>query len=213
MTELHIGEPGPRPEPKPQRKSLLKSRVTPGMLILVILGIVIFRLWVLEVAIVEGNSMDNTLHSGDRVLVLKFLGLKRFDVAVLTDPQAHETVIKRIVGMPGDVISMVPRVVKTPKGDAIGGSQLYIDGEPYDEPWASSSLPTVLQPRKIRPGRYFVLGDNRDDSVDSRAYGGVDRELIHGVAVMVIYPFSHARFITRNARPTPADTGATAPSE
>jgi len=179
----------------------------------VILGIVVFRLWVLEVAIVEGHSMDNTLHSNDRVLVLKFLGLKRFDVVVLTDPQANETVIKRIVGMPGDTISMVPKVVDTGGHEFLGGSQLYIDGRAYDEPWATSNLPTVLPPRKIRPGKYFVLGDNRDDSIDSRTYGGVHRKLIHGVAVMVIYPLSHARFITRNAQPTPAKDGAIVPRE
>jgi len=211
MTELHTVGPAPEPRPTPRRRSLLHSRVTPVTFLLVILGIVFFRLYVLEVAIVEGHSMDKTLRSGDRVLVLKFLGLKRFDVVVLTDPQAHETVIKRIVGLPGDIISMVPRVVKTQNGEAIGGSQLYVDRKPYDEPWAISNLPTVMTPGRMKPGRYFLLGDNRDDSVDSRTYGAVNRDLIHGVAVMVIYPFSHARFITRNAQPTPADIGVTAP--
>jgi signal peptidase I len=211
MTELHPIEPAPQPRPQPRRRSLLRSRVTPVTFLLVLLGIIFFRLYVLKVAIVEGRSMDNTLHNGDRVLVLRFLGLKRFDVVVLTDPQTQGIAIKRIVGLPGDVISMVPRVVKTASGDALGGSQLYIDGRPYDEPWATSRMPAVMTPGKIRPGRYFVLGDNRDDSVDSRTYGGVDRDQIHGVAVMVIYPFSHARFITRNAQPTPADIGITTP--
>jgi signal peptidase I len=211
MTDLHTIGPVSEPWPRPQRRSLLRARVTPATFLLVVLGVIFFRLYVLEIAIVEGHSMDNTLHSGDRVLVLKCLGLNRFDVVVLTDPQTQGIAIKRIVGLPGDIISMVPRVVKTEDGDAIGGSQLYIDRKPYDEPWATSNLPTIMTPGKMKPGNYFVLGDNRDDSVDSRTYGQVERGRIHGVAVMVVYPFSHARFITRNAQPAPADTGAIAP--
>jgi signal peptidase I len=209
MAELHTYEPAPQPRPAPQRRSLLRARVTPLMLVLVVLAIVFFRLFVVEMAIVDGGSMDNTLHSGDHVLVLKFLGLKRFDVVLLTDPQTHGTAIKRIVGLPGDVISMVPRIVKAENTEAIAGSQLYIDGKPYDEPWAISVLPTVMTPGKIKPGKYFVLGDNRDDSVDSRTYNAVDRNQIHGVAVMVVYPFSHLRFITRKASLTPAGPGIT----
>jgi len=209
MTVVRVGETGA--EPKPARKSLFKRRVTPTMFLLVVVAVVAFRLWVLEVAIVEGHSMESTFKPNDRVLVLKLLGLKRFDVVVLTDPQEGETAIKRIVGMPGDIISMVPRVIQSGTAEMLGGTQLYIDGKSYDEPWATSHLPTVLEPREIHPGKYFVLGDNRDDSVDSRTYAGVDRKLIHGVAVMIIYPFSRARFVTRNARPTPSSAGGAAP--
>ena len=205
MTVVQVGEPEP-----PPRKSLLHSRVTPGMALLVIAAIAIFRIWVLEVAIVEGHSMEKTLRPGDRVLVLKLLGLKRFDVVVVTDPQEGGTVIKRLVGFPGDRISMVPRLAKTGGRELPIGSQLYIDDRPYDEPYATSNIPAVLEPRTIRQGRYLVLGDNRDDSVDSRVYGGVERKLIHGVAVMIIYPFSRAQVITRGAEPTPSEAGAEA---
>jgi len=102
---------------------------------------------------------------------------------------------------------MVPRIVRAENSESIGGGQLYIDGKPYDEPWATSNLPTVMAPGKIRPGKYFVMGDNRDASVDSRTYKGVDRDRIYGVAVMVVFPFSHVRFITRKAYPTPAEAG------
>lgn len=153
--------------------------------------------------------MDKTLRSGDHVLVLKMLGLKRFDVVVLTDPQAHETVIKRLVGLPGDILSMVPKVVHVGGREVASGGQLYLNGKPYDEPYARSSALTVIQPRKLKPGRCFVLGDNRDDSVDSRAYGAVDRELIHGVAVFIFYPISRMQVIPRTAGPT-TEAGATA---
>ena len=201
MSEILIGEPTPEPEP---RRSLLHTRVTWPVALLVLLAIVAFRLWVLEVAIVQGHSMEKTLHPGDRVLVLKLLGLKRFDVVVLTDPQEGEIAIKRIVGLPGDRLSMVPRVEQVGSKQLPVGGQLYIDGQPYDEPYATSKTPQVLEPRTIREGRYFVLGDNRDDSVDSRVYSGVERELIHGVAVAIIFPFPRIQIIPRKAGPEPS---------
>jgi signal peptidase I len=198
MTVVRIGQP--EPEAKP-RGSLLRSRVTPGLALLVILGVVAFRLWVVETAIVEGRSMERTLAPGDHVLVLKLLGLKRFDVVVVTDPQTQETVIKRVVGLPGDTVSMMPRITRTNGREIVSGSQLYIDGRAYDEPYASSSLPVVLPPTRLAGGHYFLLGDNRDDSVDSRVYGPVPREQIHGVAVAIVYPFGRAHIIARAAEP------------
>ncbi len=201
MAEVQIGEPS-LPTPTP-RRSLLHTRVTWPIALLVLAAIVACRVWVLEVAIVDGHSMEKTLHSGDRVLVLKLLGLKRFDVVVLTDPQEGEIAIKRVVGFPGDRLSMVPELKKLGSNTVPVGGQLYIDGQPYDEPYATSKSPQILEPRTIRAGRYFVLGDNRDDSVDSRVYAGVDRNLIHGVAVMVIYPLSRIQIIPRTAQPEP----------
>jgi len=197
MTVVRIGQP--EQQGRQPRRSLLRSRVTPGMALLVILSVVAVRLWVLETAIVEGRSMERTLRPRDRVLVLKLLGLKRFDVVVLTDPQAQETVIKRIVGLPGDTISMVPGRLNLNGREIITGSQLYVNGEAYEEPYATSSLPTVTIPMRLPEGSYFLLGDNRDDSVDSRVYGPVPRKYIHGVAVAVVYPFTRMQVIPRTA--------------
>jgi len=205
MTVVRIGELGPKP-----RKSLLRSRVTPGMALLVLLAIAAFRLWVLETAIVEGHSMGATLLPEDRVLVLKFLRLKRFDVVVLTDPQARDTAIKRVVGLPGDTVSMVPRLIPVRGGHLPVGSQLYINGIPYDEPYAASSLPTVLPPTTLPKGSYFVLGDNRDDSIDSRVYGPVEERLIHGVATLIVYPFPRIRVIEHGAEPVLVSAGKAA---
>jgi len=207
MTVVRLGQREEKP-----RTPLLRRRVTPITFLLVILGLVVFRLWVVETAIVEGKSMLKTLSSDDRVLVLKLLGLKRFDVVVLTDPQAHETVIKRIVAVPGDTVSMVPRVRRARGRTIFEGSQLYINGKPYDEPYATSTLPTVVSPAKLGPGSYYVLGDNRDDSVDSRAYGPVKRKDVHGVAVLVYYPFSRMGLVPRRAVSPGEGTPATSPS-
>ena len=193
MTVVRIGQP------EQKRRSLLRSRVTPGMAILVIAGIIVLRLWAVETAIVDGDSMETTLSSGDRVLVLKLLRPERFDVVVLRDPEWGGIAIKRVVGLGGDRISMVPYVVAVGDREVAVGSKLYIDGRPYEEPYASSVVPRSLPPAKVPEEAYFVMGDNRDASTDSRRYGPVAGRLIQGVGVAIIFPLSRMRILPRGS--------------
>jgi signal peptidase I len=95
---------------------------------------------------------------------------------------------------------MIPRTEKGGgKSVIVNTGQLYIDGVPYDEPYAVSRVPTIVAPWKLNPGRYYVMGDNRDVSLDSRVFGGVPRELIHGVAYVVVWPLSRVHAIPRQA--------------
>jgi signal peptidase I len=183
-------------EPKQRRKSLLLSRVTPGTALLVIGAIVVLRMWVVETAYVEGRSMEDTLQQGDRVLILKLLKRERFAVVVVDDPEEGGTDIKRIVAMPGDVVSMVPRVVDGGGHRMVYGSQLYLNSQPYDEPYATSVIPSSLPPIRVPKESYFVMGDHRDDSIDSRRYGPVKKEHVRGVAVAVVFPISRIRILT-----------------
>ncbi len=192
MTVVKIGQPEPRP-----RRSLLQRRVTPGIALLVIGSVVVLRLWVVETAIVDGPSMQPTLTTGDRVLILKLLFPERYDIVVLKDPEWGGTDIKRVVGLPGETVSMVPQVLIVGGREVLVGSQLYIDSEPYAEPYAESFLPSTLPPTKIPAGSYFAMGDNRDDSSDSREYGAVPRRSIGGVGVAVVYPFGRMRILPR----------------
>ena len=177
-------------EPKPT--SLLTTRVTPGVLLIVLAGIAFFRLWIVETAYVEGRSMADTLHQGDRVLVLKFLDIDRFDIVVFRDPDRDGVSIKRVVGMPGDTVSMVPQMRRLGRQEIPVGSVLYINGQQVEEPYAAAAIPSSLPPTKIPEDSYFVLGDNRDDSVDSRRYGPVKADRIIGLGVAVVYPLGRA---------------------
>ena len=196
-------------EPEQKPKSLLLSRVTPGTALLVIGAILVLRLWVVETAYVEGRSMQGTLQQGDRVLISKLTRPQRFDVVLVDDPVEGGTDIKRIVGMPGDVVSMVPHVAGVGQNRVVYGSQLYLNAQPYDEPYATAAIPSSLPPMRVPEERYFVAGDNRDDSIDSRRYGPVKKEHVRGVAVAVVFPIGRIQILT-DAEAFPATIAADA---
>lgn len=120
--------------------------------------------------IVEGASMEPTLHDLDYgymdTKLFRITGIDRFDVVVLD--RGHETYyIKRVVGLPGETIA------------AYGGN-LYINGEIIEQPFISSldRLSTLIISKTLRDNEYYVLGDNRTNSIDSRAFGPVDGSTI-----------------------------------
>jgi signal peptidase I len=205
MTVVQMGQPEEK-----KRTSLLRARVTPVTALIVILVIVALRLWVVETAIVGGHSMRNALMSGDRVLVLKPLGLRRFDIAVFKDPQGAGVAIKRVVGLPGDIVEMRPRTVRSGGEEYPAGVQLYINGAGYDRPNTISSEPRPMPPFRVPENSYFLLGDNLDVSVDSRQYGPVERSNIDGVGVAVLYPPQRMRLLVPD-EPAPAEAAAGIP--
>lgn len=164
-----------------------------GEAILLALIVALFiRTFIVQAFYIPSGSMLETLQIGDRLLVNKFLyGIKipftdRYLVR-LADPKPGDVIvfrypedpsvdfIKRIVGVPGDVLSMRDNV-------------LYRNGEPVDEPYlrpadgdnplARRNFETIVVPEDS----YFVMGDNRDNSRDSRYWGFVKRPDIHGKA-------------------------------
>jgi signal peptidase I len=200
------GFPESQPFPaRPRRRSLLATRLTWRSALLVILGIAALRLWVIESVIVDGGSMAPTLESDEWVLVGKLLKPRRFSVATLIDPQEGETVIKRVVGTPGDTIEIEPA---DPRPVNLEGSRVILNGMPLKEPYATSALPDRLPPTVVPVDSYFVLGDNRDDSVDSRTYGPVTAKSMRGRALLVIYPPLHIRLIPDVAEPAREAAGA-----
>jgi len=193
------------------RSSLLRRPVTPAMFLLVVLGIAVFRLWVVETAIVDGRSMVPTLRQDDRVLVLKQAKVERFSVVLMTDPEEGGTVIKRVIGLPGDSVALIPLILLAGPSQGGLGSQLFVNGLPYREPYVQGIAQGVLPPLTVPKDHYLVLGDNRDDSIDSRRYGPVPKDLIQGVGAAVVYPFGRARLLRDSAEPLP-DASAENPS-
>jgi signal peptidase I len=142
---------------------------------------------------IPSESMENTLLIGDRVLVdrisWRVSDPRRTDIVVFHPPFAGPVLIKRIIGMPGDEISLVDGAV-------------YVNGEPLDEPYVrkiagkpvpsepfDNGLPWSLQePYTVPADSYFVMGDNRIDSGDSREFGPVPRAQLVGHAFARYWP-------------------------
>ena len=146
------------------------------------------RAYVVQTYFIPSPSMEPTLMIGDRILVDKLSyhlhGVGRGDIVVFATPPkeladpAIKDLVKRVIGLPGDVISS-------------SGGRVYIDGKPLSEPWLPpGTVTTGITRQKVPPNEYFVMGDNRSDSQDSRFFGPIPRSLIVGRVVLRIWPLS-----------------------
>ncbi|HTW47129.1 MAG TPA: signal peptidase I [Acidobacteriaceae bacterium] len=131
---------------------------------------------------VEGTSMQPELRDQDRLFIDKFFfrfeKIDRGDVVVFHYPRDPEkSYIKRVIGLPGDTV-------------AIRQGRVFIDNQPIDEPYVprryrdTRSMGELVVP----PDEYFVMGDHRSISSDSRDFGPVDRDLIYGKATFIYWP-------------------------
>lgn len=147
---------------------------------------------------VDGSSMNPTLADGDNLWVDKlsytFGKPKRFDV-IIFNPNGNEkiTYVKRIIGLPGETVTM------DIEGKIYINGQLLNENYALEEPFLVQSLGILSGDNEIVLGEdeYFVLGDNRNNSMDSRRSdpGNVKKEYIIGKVVLRIYPFSKFGFI------------------
>ena len=182
------------PVRKAKRSSLIEWLV---VLVVAVLAAVGLRAFVVQGFFVPSGSMLPTLQLGDRILVLKIgYTIHRGDIVVFrrtpadiytTDP----VLVKRVIGLPGETISS--------RGDTV-----LIDGKPIKEPWLphlgeqdgvncaerAFDIPTT----KIPAGHYFMMGDCRADSEDSRAWGTVPSSYLVGRVVVILWRFGHPYF-------------------
>ncbi len=136
---------------------------------------------------VDGRSMMNTLHDGDNLIVEKlsyrFSDPKRFDIIVFPPTGKKEYYIKRIIGLPGETVQI----------DENGN--IYINGELLEENYGAETIQNpgrAVNPITLGDDEYFVMGDNRNNSKDSRSeeVGNVKRSQIIGRAWLRIWPLN-----------------------
>jgi signal peptidase I len=167
-------------------RSLLRDVIFAGVIAILIVGFVV------QPVRVEGQSMMPKLHDQDRIFVNKFIyplrewigdkePIKRGDIVVLLYPDdPSKSYIKRVVGLPGEEVN-------------VENGKLYINGMQIDEPYldseyiSSDSMPGSVH---VKEHHYFVMGDNRRNSSDSRYWGLVPEKYIYGKAIFRYYPFT-----------------------
>ncbi|MFT5849996.1 MAG: signal peptidase I [Patiriisocius sp.] len=146
------------------------------------------RWFIAQPFIVSGASMENTFHSGEYLIVdqlsYHFSEPEAGDVVVFRYPRNPSTFfIKRIIGEPGDTIAIDGNVVTITNEEHPNG---YVLSEPY----IADMAPRTFLTEELGEREYFVMGDNRDKSSDSRAWGILQRENIVGEAFLRLFPFS-----------------------
>jgi signal peptidase I len=177
-----------------------------SIVIAVILALFV-RTWVVQAFKIPTGSMENNLLIGDHLLVNKFVfgpaatglertllpmrDIRRGDILVFKYPEEPERdFIKRVIGLPGDVVELRAKKV-------------YVNGQPTDEPYVhyltpagsggevtSADVRETYGPVTVPADQYFVMGDNRDNSQDSRYWGYLPRDHVKGKALMIYWSYA-----------------------
>jgi signal peptidase I len=135
----------------------------------------------------EGSSMSPTLSDGEYLVTDNLAYLEkspqRGDIVLLSRPGGR-TYLKRVIGLPGETLE-------------VHDGKVLINGTELSEPYLNEPMRVNSPKRQIEPDHYFVMGDSRNNSSDSRSFGTVDIFDIIGRATFVYYPFKQMRFLTR----------------
>lgn len=144
--------------------------------LMVILVVVIIRFFVITPVIVDGVSMNHTLENDEVLLLRKFdRKYERGDIVVIKREEEKDLIIKRVIALPGDTISCLDSIV-------------YVNGKPLEEKYVKG-LTYSFNEIEVPKDHYFVMGDNRMSSDDSRRMGTIDKKNIIGTVSLRIYPF------------------------
>ncbi|MHB1444068.1 MAG: signal peptidase I [Acidimicrobiales bacterium] len=198
MTTLLASEDTDAPLPA-RRRAFRSGLEWVAVVVVALAAALLVKTFVLQTFYIPSGSMEPTLQINDRVFVNKlaydFHPIHRGDIVVFTPTPAQRRIIgpgiddliKRVIGLPGETIQGI-------------GNRVYIDGKPLSEPYlAPGVVPTAgavpLYKQKIPPHEYFLMGDNRADSKDSRYFGPVNQSQIVGRAFLRVWPLSRLGFI------------------
>ena len=152
--------------------------------LLIIVIVIVIRIFVITPIQVNGRSMETTLYNND-IMILNILGyhlggVDRFDIIVIKYQDEH--LIKRVIGLPGETVKYKD-------------NKLYINNKLNDDliknGTADFSTLDITEDGVIPKEKYFVLGDNRSNSSDSRVIGLIDKKDILGKTNIIIFPFKH----------------------
>ena len=190
-TRTGFAEGDPRVTPGPPPKST--PREYAETILLCVLAFLFLRAFVFQHSEIPSGSMEDTVLPGDYILVNRFLyaptsfalerallpvrPVRRGDLIVFRHPvEPERDFIKRVIGLPNETVEM-------------RGGYVYVDGQRLDEPYVDPLYRAMdyFAPQRIPEGEYFMLGDHRNDSADSRVWGNVPERLIKGRAILVLF--------------------------
>lgn len=152
------------------------KEIVPYLIIIIV--VILIKTYIFTPVIVNGDSMLNTLHDKDIMILNKIdvrvNGIDRFDIVVIKTGKTK--IIKRVIGLPGETVEYKD-------------NKLYINGKKVKDKYGSDTT-YDFDLVKVPDNSYFVLGDNRTDSVDSRLLGPISKNDILGHATFTVFPFN-----------------------
>ena len=147
----------------------------PYLFIIVVVGII--RTFLITPIIVQGESMVPTLKGGELMILKKYdKSFNRFDVVVVNKNVEGDNLIKRVIGLPGETIRYK-------------NNHLYINDEIIEDIYAYGDTGN-FQELTLDDDEYFLMGDNREISLDSRSLGVIKKNEIEGTTNLILYPFN-----------------------
>jgi signal peptidase I len=197
-----------RPKEAARKHLWQESRLLFRDLIFALMLLALLMVFIIQPVKVEGTSMLPYLHDGERIFVNKLIyydeyrwapKVYRGDIVVFWFPEdPTKSYIKRVIGLPGDTVEVHEGHVR------VNGKEL---DEVYLDPQLNMSHAS-RPPTYVKPGYYFVMGDNRDNSSDSRIWGLVPKKYIYGKALFRYWPVSTAAVIRQGNNSSRIPSGA-----
>ncbi len=167
------------------KKNIFKELL--GYLIVAVIAAVfsiLLRIFIIEPYIVPTPSMSPTLLIGDRVIVnkleYKFYDIERGDIVAIISPIENKNLVKRVVALPGEEVTLSE------------DGRIYIDGKLLQEDYLPSDFLAGYDDSEylVADNQFFVMGDNRNNSADSRVFGPVTPDEIFGKVIFIYRPVS-----------------------
>lgn len=188
------------PNNKEDDKIMAILKDTLRTVVVSVIIVVVLTQFIIRPVRVKGDSMLPTLQTNDMgfssIINYKISGLSRFDVVVFCPEDRSDCLVKRVIGLPGETVSYQD-------------DQLYINGNYVEEDFldqeyiqqrlesADRTLFTAnFGPIQVADGEYFVMGDNRIDSIDSRSFGTISKSEIKSKYVFLIFPLNRFDILT-----------------
>jgi signal peptidase I len=183
----HFAAEDPKPDSHSKPESIWLSLLREGVQVVLpalVLALVV-HLFLAQATVVYGQSMEPNLVARQRLIIDKISYRihppHRNDIVVLDLPIMKEMLVKRIVGLPGETIAIKDGVV-------------IINGQPLPEAFPHGFFEQDMAPVTLGPLNYFVLGDNRGNSNDSRSFGPVERQYIVGRVWLRYWPLNQLKY-------------------
>ena len=177
---------------KEKPKKSMKQEIFEWVMVFVVAAALAFvvRTFIFEPVRVDGSSMLNTLTDSDFMIATKFDYLlgdpERFDIVICDYPNTDDGMyrVKRVIGLPGETIEL-------------RAGELYVNGEHVAQDFDMTENETYFGPLTVPEGCYFVMGDNRNNSKDSRStlVGPLERSMIKGHVRAVVFPLNKLRTV------------------